>query len=426
MWEKMTATRVPEEPPPPKNWFIGKITQTIKNFASPVEFSDSSAETAPDFEVSPDSDENLPSPGRKSKTAALKRITDSPSGSGPKLSRTSKTPPAQPRKVRATKLLKAGTVDFALRVPKPPTPPPPSETPSESHSDPRIAELEKEISSLRAQLLLKDVEHAQKLSQLTASITESVTKVLEEKFSSRFDNLAASIKSLDDVVTTPSNSRELSSYADITSSPIPKRAKADTDQIMTAAAPLKTRAQTIVESVTASQRNNCFHKTPAPRKGFRLVHIHGFNLGRGNPMKFFPAMLEVKYNFPRKYVYNVSPVNNKIAELVIDADSFEELQKALSVPGCKLLLATTLDVRTPISPVISPSDAEKFFLYRLDRQINRLRSLKFKHFNYIADFLNDYKLNDTRIWEKESRPTPIYMSAFLRPTVDPSLAAMDL
>ena len=130
-----------------------------------------------------------------------------------------------------------------------------------SASDIRIAELEREVSFLRTQLLTKDAELSSCLAELTSTITETVTKSLEEMFFSHLNSVSSSVEELERVLLRPSTS-----YADISCSSTatvanPKRLKTErpTKGSMMDVTPPQSKAQTILSDLTAPQRRNCFY-----------------------------------------------------------------------------------------------------------------------------------------------------------------------
>lgn len=410
-------TRVTAKTPPPvQSWIPSILRRTKAENVLTTKNSDSASDSESESLIPTSSDPDSSLKRRSSKSKALEKLSLPPASnsSRARLSRPSKASPRKP----STSALKRSS----RKPSKKGLSPLPSSSPAGSpvaEEALRLAILESEVLSLRAQLAQKDADHASQLASITAGIQESVAKIFDEKIASQVSQmnaLANTVAALELALLQP---RPLSCYADITSSAspsLPKRPKPSADVTMTdVPVSPKTRAESILDSIPQSQIEYSTRPAPAPKPGVCIVHIHGFNHGRGTPLNVLGAILEVKYNFPRQNIINVSPVNNVITEMTINSSSLAELQSALDVPNCPFLLSTTLDVRAPLSPSLSAAEASEIFDRRMDRVIHRLKSLKSSRFDYIAAFMLDYKDNGVRYWEPESRPTDIYISHFLKP-----------
>ncbi len=219
-------TRAQEDPPPASGWLSSILRRTKSATDPPPQNSDSASKTELEFSSSSDSEPTPCSPGRSSKTRAKTRLTR------PLSSRSivAKADEISVKKTLKTKLAKASVKSKACAPPVVPsmdmdTTSSPTSTPSAA--DIRIAELERELSSVRAQLLTKDAEFSSYLAKLTASVTESVTKSLEEKFFSRLNSVSTSVADLEKVLLRPSVSYADMSSSDSAPAAAPKRLKTE-------------------------------------------------------------------------------------------------------------------------------------------------------------------------------------------------------
>ena len=405
-----------KKPPPEKNGFWSILGRTKAKSVEPIEKSDLTHDSASESSLSAPLDSVSSLKGRTSKTKAIEKLSLSPTSLSARV-RLSKGTPRKPS-TSAVKLVprRSSKKGFVSSRSSSPTGSPVPEEAS------RVAILEGMVLSLRAQIVQKDNEHALQLSTLAASIKESVTLILEEKFAAQLSTLTSTVAALELAFLKPSMPRSLNSYADISSttppSP-PKKFKSSMDVPMTDASQ-KSRAQSILDSVSQSQIEYSTRPAPALKPGVCIVHIYGYRHGKGTPLNVLGALLEVKYGFPRRNIINVSPVNNIITELSINSSSLEALKAALDVPNCPFTLSTTLDVRAPLSDSISVTQASEIFDRRMTRVINRLMSLKNSRFSYIAVCMQDYKDNGTRYWAPETRPTEIFMHHFIKPDLPSS------
>ena len=437
----MVSTRA-KLAPPGKNWSPTLLGMPRSVQVIQIRNSDSQSNSAPAMKNLADSPEPLLSKSRKIKTCALeKKISHLTTTFKTRAGKTGslKLPRKPPKKTvkqsaHSSPELSASAAAAAAASS---TNEPPSQV--EGIVNDQMAALIRENVELRAQISIQATEHSQEMARMVSVITNSVTAALEAKFSERFDSLNATIASFSNSATPTSPlSCPICSYADIIeSSPVPKKDRLHAavgspqpmDIVKPEAVKPLSRAQEIVANATLAQVRKSLRGPPPPRKGLRLVHIHGFCFNTGSPISLFAATMEVKFKFPRKHILNVSPISHNIAEVVIYEDTYEDLRAALKTPGCTLLLSNTLDARAPLSERISSEDARKFFHNRIDKEIARLKATKNPLLSRVTDLLVLYKTDGTRFLTQESRPTPIYMSAFLEIAVSseiPPPAAMEL
>lgn len=265
----------------------------------------------------------------------------------------------------------------------------------------RICALEATIASRDAEIIALRAAYMSDFEKVSLSLTNSVTSALEQKLSAQFAALDSILQA--QKATPKAPSRLLSPHADPATNPqyAPKRLKS----ISEPATETKTYAQTLLDKFSASQIHKCF-SAPKPRPGLRIVHIAGFRFVPGHPIGLFSS--------PRKYIFNVSPISNCLAEVIIDASSLELLRTALSAPNCPISLSTDLQADEPLYAGTSMEDANRLFNKRIDKDITRLKSKKPFMFEKMAELLATYRSSGVRTKDVVSRPSPIYMSSFIK------------
>ena len=255
---------------------------------------------------------------------------------------------------------------------------------------------------------------------LTAEVASM--KLALEQLLSAVSDLKAENAALRQQLSPPE--RPLSSYSDIVSAPsLPPPGKKPKPLPPPPAD--MTRAEQIVGHIAPDQLRRCFD-APLPVLGLAVVHVDGYRPIRGQSPAVFSSILEVKFNFPRRHVFNVSTITDRLVELVIDASSLDQLKSALSGPSCTLRLLTDLDVSSPLLANISAADAQAAFHKRLDKDIARLKQSARPLLLRVAKLLSTYKEDiSIRSLLPRARPTPTYLSAFIpvNMEIDPAAAA---
>ena len=206
---------------------------------------------------------------------------------------------------------------------------------------------------------------------------------------------------------SPPDTRQINSYADIATVSCPPPSKRIKES--TAAS----RAEQVVNQLTHHKIRRFLGDPPA-RTGIRIVHIDGYRHIRSESPAVLSSILEVKFNFPRRHVLNVSVVTERLVEVVIDADSHDLLKSCLQDPLCPLTLIPDLDVSVPLHDHKTAEEAKLIFDRRLTREITRLQTSPRPALLRVGKLLAAYKADiSVRSLLPRPRPTPTYMSAFL-------------
>lgn len=118
--------------------------------------------------------------------------------------------------------------------------------------------------------------------------------------------------------------------------------------------------------------------------------------------------------FPAKHIKNVSSVTSRLVECVIDADSFSDLEMALSVPNCSLSVSDSLDASAPLLSTESAAQALDKFRKRTTRTVQRLRASGNPFHRRLATFIENHRDHGTRLSIPPARPETLYMSACIK------------